>query len=324
MTSPRHLSRIGALLAGWSVFSFTCNFLCLVQYAPAADVVTLPTKDGVQLKITYYPSREPKGSAEAKQVAPVVLLHDYKETRAVFAPFAQRLQALGEGEPQRPSFAVVTVDLRAHGESTTQFFPDGSQADLDAARLNRNSLAAMAALDMEAVRGFLFLKNDAGELNLNKLCLVGAGMGANVAANWAAQDWSAPPLATGKQGQDVKGLVLISPSWTFRGLSLQQPLRFAPLKEFVSWMLLYGQEDADLRSDVNRIVKQLEPFHPQIGNSGAGQPRGLSVVAWPSKLQGSTLLSRVGQPLEDQVVKFLVENVALKPQPWYARLDRLR
>ena len=77
----------------------------------------------------------------------------------------------------------------------------------------------MAALDMEAVRKFLVDKNDAGELNLNKLCLVGSGMGASVAANWAVQDWSAPPLAVGKQGQDVKALVL-----DFAALVVQRPV----------------------------------------------------------------------------------------------------
>jgi pimeloyl-ACP methyl ester carboxylesterase len=250
-----------------------------------------------------------------------VLLHDYKETRAVFTPFAQRLQAPAENEPDRPSFAVITVDLRAHGDSTKQILVDGSQVDLDAAKLNRDGLLAMAALDMEAVRGFLFVKNDAGELNLNKLCLVGAGMGANVAVNWAAQDWSAPPLAVARQGQDVKGLVLLSPHWRFRGLSLQQPMRFRALKDFVAWMLVYGEEDSKVKADINRIEKQLEPFHPETQATGATQPRGLAVVAWPSKLQGSTLLSRIGLPISDQIIQFLVANVAGRiDQPWNRRL----
>jgi pimeloyl-ACP methyl ester carboxylesterase len=282
----------------------------------------LPTKDGVQLTATYYPSTQPKGSAQAKQVTPVVLLHDYKETRAVFTQFAQRLQAPAESEPDRPSFAVITVDVRAHGDSTKQILRDGSQVDLDAARLDRDELLAMAALDMEAVRGFLIVKNDAGELNLNKLCLVGAGMGANVAVNWAAQDWSAPPLAVVRQGQDVKGLVLLSPRWTFRGLSLQQPMRFNALKRFVAWMLIYGEEDNRVKVDVHRIERQLEPFHEK--QAGSPQRQGLAVVAWPSKLQGSTLLSTVGPPIEDQIIKFLVANVAARGgQPWSRRLDQL-
>jgi pimeloyl-ACP methyl ester carboxylesterase len=253
----------------------------------------------------------------------VVLLPDYKETRAVFAPFAQRLQAPAEDEPQRPSFAVITVDLRAHGDSTKQAFPDGSQVELDAARLGKDDFLAMAGLDMEAVRGFLVVKNDAGELNLNKLCLVGSGMGANVAATWAAQDWAAPALAVGKQGQDVKALVLLSPRWSYRGLSLQAPMRFAPFKELVAWMLIYGDEDRRVQVDVERVENQLEPFHPQTQDAGAAGRRGLVVVNWRSKLQGSTLLSKVGPALEQQIIRFLVENVAQHNQPWLARLNRL-
>jgi pimeloyl-ACP methyl ester carboxylesterase len=277
----------------------------------------------VQLKITYYASTRSKGSPQAKQVAPVVLLHDYKETRNVFAPLAGRLQAPGENELDRPSFAVVTVDLRAHGDSTKQLRPDGTQLDLDAARLNKNGMLAMASLDMEAVRGFLVVKNDAGELNLNKLCILGAGIGASVAANWAAQDWAAPPLAVGKQGQDVKVLVLVSPRWSFKGLSMQGPMQFPLLKQSVAWMLIYGKEDARVKADVNRIEKQLEPFHRQAADAATGLPPRLVVIDWPSKLQGTTLLTQVGPPIGDQVIRFLVENAALVDQPWFTRLDRL-
>jgi pimeloyl-ACP methyl ester carboxylesterase len=267
---------------------------------------------------------ERKGSAPAKQVTPVVMLHDYKETRGVFNSFARRLQAPTANEPPRPSFAVIAVDLRAHGDSTRQIFPDGSQVDLDASKLNRDELLAMAALDMEAVRGFLIVKNDSGELNLNKLCLLGAGMGASVAANWAMRDWAAPPLAVVRQGQDVKGLVLLSPRWTFRGLSMQQPMRFAALKEYVAWMLVYGEQDSRVKADVNRIERQLEPFHPESQAAGTQRPRGLAMVAWPSNLQGSKLLSKVGAPIEDQIIEFLVLNVAGRGnQPWNRRLDKL-
>jgi pimeloyl-ACP methyl ester carboxylesterase len=297
--------------------------VCCAQTPPAPEVVSLATRDGVQLKITYFASTRSKGSAQAKQVAPVVLLHDYKETRNVLAPFAGRLQAPGENEPDRPSFAVITVDLRAHGDSTKQLRPDGFQIDLDAARLNKNGMLAMASLDMEAVRGFLVVKNDAGELNLNKLCLLGAGMGAGVAANWAAQDWAAPPLAVGKQGQDVKVLVLVSPRWSFKGLSMHGPMQFPLLKQSVAWMLIYGKEDARVKADVNRIEKLLEPFHRRAADAATGQPPRLVVIDWPSKLQGTTLLTQVGAPIGDQVIRFLVENAALKELPWSTRLDRL-
>ena len=320
MIASRRLACVAYSLAAWIALGFAAQ--SVAQMSP--QVVPLQTRDGVQLKVTYYPSKHPKGSPQAKQVAPVVLLHDYKETRAVFAALAERLQGPVEGEPDRPSFAVVAVDLRAHGDSTKQIFAGGTQIDLDAAKLGKNDFVAMATLDMEAVRGLLFVKNDAGELNIDKLCLVGAGMGANVAANWAAQDWAAPPLAVGKQGQDVKALVLISPRWSFNGLTMQAPLRFRPLKEFVAWQLIYGEEDPRVKADINRIYRQLEPLHANRDDANANRPQDLVVIGVPSKLQGGTLISKIGPPIENQIIRFLAENVASKEQPWVSRLNLAR
>ncbi|MCI0331599.1 MAG: hypothetical protein L0228_00045 [Planctomycetes bacterium] len=291
--------------------------------AAPAEVVSLVTRDGVQLRLTYFPSSARKGTPEAKQASPVILLHDHKETRAIFNPLAQKLQAIGEGRQKGPAFAAVTVDLRAHGESTQQTAPNGSQFDLDAARLGKQDLLAMAAYDMEAVRSFLIEKNDAGELNLNKLCIVGSGMGANVAVNWALQDWTAPPLAIGKQGQDVKALVLISPKWSYNGLSFQAPLKFRPFKQNVAWLLMYGAQDAKVKSDVERIQKQLQRFHPEPTEAAGKRTSTLQVASFPSKLQGSTLLKQTGAAMDQKIIDFLVEHVGKVQQPWLGRLNRI-
>ncbi len=287
------------------------------------EVVSLATRDGVQLKITYFPSAARKGTSQAKQATPVVFLHDYKSSRAVFAPLAQKLQAPVEGQRDRPAFAAVTVDLRAHGDSIKQVFANGSQVDLDAAKLNKDDLFAMASLDMEAVRNFLVSKNDAGELNLNKLCLIGSGMGASVAANWALTDWAAPPLAVGKQGQDVKALVLISPRWSYNGLSMQGPMKFRSLKENVAWMLIYGEKDTKVQADAMRIKRQLERFHPTTNETGAQRPSGLADLNLPTRLQGDSLLTKVGPSVEEKIVEFLTKNVAGIQYPWISRRNRL-
>jgi pimeloyl-ACP methyl ester carboxylesterase len=287
---------------------------------PPPEIVTLTTRDGVQLKATYFPSTAGKGSDQAKQVAPVVLLHDYKSTGAALTQLALKLQAPVDAE--HPSFAAFVVDLRGHGGSTKQLGPGGAQADLDAAKISKDGFVAMAALDMEAVRKFLVDKNDAGELNLNKLCLVGSGMGASVAANWAVQDWSAPPLAVGKQGQDVKALVLISPRWSFNGLSMQVPMKFAPLKMNAVWMLVCGSQDPKVKSDTARIEKQLERLHPKTDKTGAKRS-GLEVLEVPTGLQGDSLISKSGDAVTEAIVKFLSENIAANPQPWLSRRNRL-
>jgi pimeloyl-ACP methyl ester carboxylesterase len=287
----------------------------------SAEMAKVQTRDGVELSVTYYPSLSATDPALGKQVTPVVLLHDEKDTQGMFSALVARLQEAGRGR-KGPSFAIVTVDLRGHGVSTRQTAPNGATRQLDAAKLNRNDVLAMSAQDMEAVRGFLVGKNDEGQLNLNKLCLVGVGMGATVAVNWAAQDWNAPPLLVGKQGQDVKALVLVSPQWKYRGIMLQQALRLESLKKGAAWMLIYGDQDADQSADARRIYRQLERFHPA-PDSAQAPPRSLAEVPLKSALDGSGLMSQLGETIDDNIVNFLTIQVASQDFPWSKRRNRL-
>jgi pimeloyl-ACP methyl ester carboxylesterase len=297
------------------------QFVWLTQRAAAVETVSLTTRDGVLLKITYFPGNARKSSPEAKQTTPVVFLHDHKGSRAVFASLVQKLQATVKGEGERPTFAAVTVDLRAHGESTK--VANNAQVELNAAKLNKEDFIAMANYDLDAVRGFLVQKNDEGELNLNKLCLVGSGMGASVAANWALTDWSYPPLAVGKQGQDVKAIAMISPRWTYNGLLMQGPMQFRALKEKVAWMIVYGDKDPKFQADAVRINKQLERFHPATDETGAKRTSGLTVLKLNTRLQGDSLLTQVGVSADDEIVKFLTKNAADPQQEWISRRNRL-
>jgi pimeloyl-ACP methyl ester carboxylesterase len=279
------------------------------------------TKDGVELSLNYYPSSAADDPARSKQVTPVVLLHGEKDTQGVFSSLAARLQSAG-ADGKTPAFSVVTVDLRGHGASIRQTAPNGATRELDAAKINRNDILAMSTQDMEAVRGFLVGKNDEGALNLNKLCLVGVGLGATVAVNWAAQDWSAPPLLVGKQGQDVKALVLVSPQWKFRGVPLQAAMRRPDMKKQVAWMLVYGEQNPEQDADIKRILRQLERYHPEPVSAQA-PPRSLLTLPFPSALEGSGLVSQEGAGLEDKIVEFLTVQVADQDLPWIKRRNRL-
>ena len=211
-------SRVPAVVLGLLFVGLTSPAWAQKEEAKEPEVVTFTTKDGVTLKGTFY------ASSLGKQATPVILLTDWKDSRSVYANLAKRLQRPSEKDSHK-SFAVLTVDLRGHGDSTKQQLPNGKTKRLDAAKVGRKELAAMVQFDMAAARKFLVTKNDAGQLNLNRLSIVGAGLGASVATNFAALDWSYPPLAVGKQGQDVKALVLVSPRWSYKGLILQNALR---------------------------------------------------------------------------------------------------
>jgi pimeloyl-ACP methyl ester carboxylesterase len=283
---------------------------------------SLTTKDGVQLRITYYPS------SAGPQAVPVVLLHDFNETRAVLQPLAAMLNnpppELAESLPPGPlptPMAAVTVDLRGHGDSKTAFEGDSS-FELDANRFGVADFQDMVLFDMEAVRSFLVERNDAGELNLNKLCVVGAGMGANVALTFAARDWAIPPLAARKQGQDVKALVLISPRKTFRGLSSVEPLKFPPVQQELSIYLAYGARDPKVAKDGENIQKIFARYHAEPPAEFAATRKDYFAYALPTSMQGSELVTAPEFGQAPRIAAFIEMRLGRRDFPHVVRIKR--
>ena len=75
--------------------------------------VTIMTADGVALAATFRP-------VDGREKAPgVLLIHDFSRERREWEPFAAELHDLG--------FATLSLDLRAHGESTKKVVFLGSK-----------------------------------------------------------------------------------------------------------------------------------------------------------------------------------------------------
>jgi pimeloyl-ACP methyl ester carboxylesterase len=276
--------------------------------------VTLTTKDGVQLKASYYPSQE--DSKEA--IVPVILLHDFKGSRHEYDEYARHLQGTLPPDTPGPSFAVIVPDLRGHGGSTQQHLAGGRVVELDATRLRRQDFFSMIQRDMEAVRRFLVTENNAGKLNLNKLTIVGAGMGATVGLNWTVVDWSAPPLATGKQGQDVKAVALISPQWSFNGVPLAPAMNHPLVRSRVDLFIAFGDREADFKRDAERIFNIAERFHPPYDPSQGEEKQEVFLFPHGSSLQGGELLIR--EPTVGFAIRKFIENrVAKQNFPWLER-----
>lgn len=221
--------------------------------AAKPEELVLETSDGLELHAWYYP---PLLEEDEPTTATVILLHDLEGSHTSVEPLALALQAAGCG--------VVAPDLRGHGASTSR----GGGA-LDVRTLKKPDFELMAAArggqrreqslvrgDVEAVRNWIKSKAEEGELDMQRLFVVGSGLGATVAAAWAAEDANWPDGTKGPQGRQVRGLVLVSPAWTTRGFSINGPLANAAVKEEIPLMVIAAQSDRD-------AVKVFEQFKRQ-------------------------------------------------------------
>jgi len=258
----------------------------------------LKTADGVLLRASFFPG------SKGKESVPVILLHSWKGKRAEYRTLAMALWQAGH--------AVLVPDLRGHGESTEQM---GNPVPLSAARLGKNDFANMVTFDMETLKSFLIKKNNAEELNLEKLCLVGAEMGATVAMNWALLDWSWPQYPGVKQGQHVKAVVMLSPERNFRGIGMQDALKNPLLNQFVSIYIMAGNEDSKLFSQAEGIHASLAKLHPEPAEDQEARDKTLFFKGFDTKVQGTRLFS-LPLGVEQRIVKFIELRLVNKDYPW--------
>lgn len=295
----------------------TALWACLAAVAAAQDSddrkipppedVNLVTKDRVKLVATWY------GGTEGKNTVPIIMVHMEKGNRHDYEALALYLQAQGH--------AVIVPDLRGHGDSTSV---EGSDMKLE---VDENMpvfhYQRMAEYDLETVKSFLMNKHHQGELNIDKLCVVGAEMGAVVAMNWAMLDWSWPVLATGKQGQDVKAVVLISPVEKFKNLKMSEALSHPGIKRYVSVYVVMGASDSRAVKEGTQIFKTLDR-----GRKAPDSPEEQTLFldkTLKTKLQGTKLLGESALGLEQRLEQFIDFRLVKQTQwPWKDRTSPLQ
>lgn len=230
---------------------------------PAAEELKLETSDGWRIAAWYYAA-----PTEAKATATVILIHDLGGSHKTVVDLARSLQRAG--------CAVVAPDLRGHGASLTRPGDDngvkGDSADPHQL-LRKGDFEAMATShgrvrddpkssqrgDIEAVRDWIKRQSEAGALDIDRLCIVGSGLGATLASLWTAADWNWPPTTAGPQGQQVRAVVLVSPAMSKRGLSMTAPFASEPFRLTVPVMVLAGTGDRD----ASRLFDQFKRFRPR-------------------------------------------------------------
>lgn len=221
---------------------------------PPAVPLSLETSDGYPLAVWHYPTEA------TSPVATVILLHDLGGSHETVEPLALALQQAG--------CAVVAPDLRGHGESIAPDLARASGSRSPSDLLKRNDFAAMVATgggrvrdqaslqgDIETVRNWLKSHSSNG---LDRLYLVGSGFGAALAAHWANADAAWPPLTSGPQGGDVKGLVLVEPTFVAKGFQILPALSREPLKTKLPVMVITGPN----AKDADKVFEPLKRSRP--------------------------------------------------------------
>ena len=245
---------------------------------PEPETLTLSTKDGVQLRCTYY------GSLKEKEAVPIILLHGWGGRRTDFDAFASALQSIGH--------AVIVPDLRGHGDSTERRSAAGGTTTIDSPEeMNKTDVANMV-LDVEACKKFLLEQNNEEKLNIELLTVVGVDVSGVIALNWAALDWSAVRLPTIKQGQDVKALVLISPQQSFRGVTTRPALAHKNVRADLSVMIMVGKNDRGSYSDAKRLHSSLARYHEEPEAAEIEAKKDLFLEEFDTSLQGKELLQQ--------------------------------
>jgi alpha-beta hydrolase superfamily lysophospholipase len=173
----------------------------------------LTTRDGVKISYNYFDSNSNKG---------VILLHELSKNKETWDDFAIKLTQQG--------YKIIAIDLRGHGKS-----------DLDFKSFNSNDYINMA-LDVEEANNFL------REKGANKISIIGASIGANLALNYVTQS------------DDIQTIILLSPGEDYRGVTtLDKISRFSkPILIVSSKEDKYAFESSKRLSELSNNVEFIE------------------------------------------------------------------
>ncbi|MEK6237638.1 MAG: hypothetical protein N2C14_23265, partial [Planctomycetales bacterium] len=184
--------------------------------------------------------------------------------------------------------------------------------------------------DLDLCKQHLVSENNKGNLNIDKLCVIAAKEGGAVAMNWAARDWNRRAfLGIGKQGPDVKGLVLLSPTYNVKGFNVTKPLQFPPIQKQIAFQIIVGKRSSARNkhvTDANRIHDMLSRWHPKPKTvEDARKFQMLWLETYTTTLQGTDLLASErplrfnNRLLADRMLGFINLRMADKDYDWQYR-----
>ncbi len=152
------------------------------------------------------------------------------------------------------------------GAAENEFFPTPPPQPLEylAKDFESEDYLNMAMYDCIPFQDFLIYENDQGRLNINKLVIIGVGMGGTIGALWADSDWAQTKT------KDTKVLIILSPTADPVIEKVFKNNKY--LRDSVSVSLIAGKNDAaaaQLKSllfgkDKNREEKNDKADNPNV------------------------------------------------------------
>lgn len=285
----------GVLVLGGSV----CRAADEEDEIPEPENVTLDTKDGLNLKCTWF------AGTKGKATVPIIMLHGFLGNRNEYFPLAKYLQNEGH--------AVIVPDLRGHGGSTK--YKNGTVFKATEMKDSERTavFTEMMNIDVEACKKFLMQQHNDGELNIELLCVIGAEASTVLAVNWAVADWAVPSVPAYKQGQDVKALILLSPEMKIEKTTLTNvnalkvPIVSGKgLSERLSIMIAYGSGDHKAAAEARKFYDPFKRARPAPEKKDEIRLLDLFFDDYDTELQGTKLLDpRVKLPINKRISNFI-------------------
>jgi len=201
-----------------------------------ATLVHLTAPDGQRLLGSLFPPRDrpPRpGETTPGRRAAVLLLHPLGSNRATCAAAAGAIAARG--------LYALTLDLRGHGGSVSESLPD-------AHAFSAHLADSLRGADDDVRVALRFLSGQP-RVDQSRLGIVGAGLGAFVAARSLREDPSPPRVRAGRASQRPIALVLLSP-WGRADAYVDLLGRLRP----GSVLLMAGSEEESALSTVKALA----------------------------------------------------------------------
>lgn len=244
----------------------------------AAAPVWLHTQDGWDLFAVYSPAQPEQKT--------VVLLHDIGQSNQAYSAFMEKLAVRGMG--------YLALDLRGHGQSNkrgnyTSFAKEG--VDNEYNQMTRDVNAAIEFLENKSIAE-------------HNIILIGAGMGANVAAK-ASTLWP-----------DIGGLALLTPVTNFRDVLPIPALRV--YKGLVFIAAAADDKKTFLEASILRNVAFLTSGEGKVTFATAYDKKGHELLnTWVAP----ELLQWLQTPQKPAILPDVVESEEITPAEGYEKVE---